>query len=389
MFLKNKSLINSHNSPYLFNFICVSYSALQIFKNLNVQIKNKKKTNKQTNKKAIYPKQMSSLLQKITSFLKYMYNLPFTLLIRLNKIKSFLLLFKYADTKLLSPSLMNNFFDFYFESHPEVCQLVFSSLLLDRTAAIVDRKVFKKFFEKSEKTGNYDFLHFIMQHLEHQENKEHLIWHVHKYFLKLAVRNNDFDDLAISLKKAQKFCSNKNYKTMLGFFEESIKKGVSTNDFELSIKFLNLLKEMEIFPADTFFNKLIDFASKKERINFSEAVYQTMLDLKITPTIVTYNTLISCYFKNGDTEKAWQIFDNIKNFPLIKADNFTYTTMIKGVKMNERPNLELAFKLFEEYRKDNAADQIIYNCMLDVCIICGKLIRKYKEANINFLQLFS
>lgn len=314
---------------------------------------------------------MSSFLQKVTSFFKYLYNLPFTFLLRLNNIKHFLILFKYANTKLLSPFVLNDFFNSNFESHPEACQSVLTRLLLDRTAGIVDKKVFKRFFENSEKKESINFIHFIMQHLEYVEDRDHIIWHVQKYFLKLAVRNNDFENLEIWLKKVPRFCLNKNYKTMLSFFEESIKRGIITNDLDLTIKFLDLLQEMEIFPADTFFNKLIDFASKKDKMNFSEAIYQTMLDLKITPTIVTYNTLISCYFKNGDTEKAWQIFDNIKNFPL-KADNFTYTTMIKGVKMNERPNLELAFKLFEEYRKDNAADQIIYNCMLDVCIICGK-----------------
>jgi pentatricopeptide repeat protein len=315
---------------------------------------------------------MSSIISKIISFFKYLYNLPFEVLLNLKKLNKFLVLFQHVNTNWLSPSILNTFFDLFLEQNLVSCKFVLTKLLKQKTAFVLDKRIFKILFNICEEKEDFDFIYFFMRNLENQEKTDNvLLWHVQKYFLKFVVKKNDFESLEKWIRKSQKLCSTKNHgKTMLGFFEETLKKAILNNDFELEKRFLDLLKEILIFPADTFYNKLIDFAAKKEKIHFSEAIYQNMLELKVMPTIVTYNTLISCYFKNGDTEKAWQIFNNIKTCSL-KADNFTYTTMIKGIKMSDKPNLGLAFNLFEEYKKDNPADQIIYNCMLDVCIICG------------------
>lgn len=59
-------------------------------------------------------------------------------------------------------------------------------------------------------------------------------------------------------------------------------------------------------PSDIFFNKLIDYAFRKKEVRVAEMLFEFMRDTaKIQPTIVTINTMIDQYFKNGFKEKAW------------------------------------------------------------------------------------
>ena len=44
----------------------------------------------------------------------------------------------------------------------------------------------------------------------------------------------------------------------------------------------------------------------------------------------------------------------------------------------KKPDIEKAFILFEEYKKINQPDQIIYNCLLDACVNAGDIDRAYK-----------
>jgi len=56
-----------------------------------------------------------------------------------------------------------------------------------------------------------------------------------------------------------------------------------------------------------------------------------MITNEIVPTIVTFNTLIDSYFKMNYFKHAWDLFSQLKASD-VKPDNFTYTTMINGIK---------------------------------------------------------
>lgn len=66
---------------------------------------------------------------------------------------------------------------------------------------------------------------------------------------------------------------------------------------------------MKYKPNDIFFNKLIDFASKQKFITFAEYIFKCMIENAITPTIVTFNTLIDSYFKMNYFKHAWDLFE--------------------------------------------------------------------------------
>jgi hypothetical protein len=66
--------------------------------------------------------------------------------------------------------------------------------------------------------------------------------------------------------------------------------------------------------------------------------------------------------------KAWVFLDSMKAAGC-EPDNFTYSTLIKGIK-TEATDLDRAFDLLAELkeRKTVVPDEILYNCLLDACI---------------------
>ena len=121
---------------------------------------------------------------------------------------------------------------------------------------------------------------------------------------------------------------------------------------------------------------------------------------KIEPNDVTFNSLIDAYIRQNNMEKVFKLISIMHEFH-IKPDNFTYTTIIKGLNKdslnktnintdnnsnnqnNENPSeLDLAFKLFEHVRQNSKPDEILYNCIMDACLRFNKvdkMLELYKE----------
>ena len=116
---------------------------------------------------------------------------------------------------------------------------------------------------------------------------------------------------------------------------------------------------------------------------------------KVSPNDVTFNTLIDVFVRSKNMNKVWFIIAKMKEMG-IKPDNFTYSTIIKGLNKNTNLNcsdssnskkeneLDLAFKLFENVKKNSKPDEILYNCIMDACLRFGK-IDKMLELYDNML----
>jgi len=68
--------------------------------------------------------------------------------------------------------------------------------------------------------------------------------------------------------------------------------------------------------------------------------------------------------------QAWSFLDEMKSAGCY-PDNFTYSTLIKGIKNEgELADIDRAFGLLNEIRNnpDLRPDEILYNCLLDACI---------------------
>lgn len=64
-------------------------------------------------------------------------------------------------------------------------------------------------------------------------------------------------------------------------------------------------------------------------------LFARMKDLRLKPTFVTYNSLIDVFVRVNQMKEAWRYFDMMRSNGL-KPDNFTCSTLIKGIKPSAR-----------------------------------------------------
>jgi len=74
---------------------------------------------------------------------------------------------------------------------------------------------------------------------------------------------------------------------------------------------------------------------KKESLGFDIFKYMkecSKLNEELRPNDVTYNSLIDACVRNDKMPKAWGLLKEMQNDPHVNPDNFTYSTIIKGIK---------------------------------------------------------
>jgi len=112
---------------------------------------------------------------------------------------------------------------------------------------------------------------------------------------------------------------------------------------------------------------------------------------RIPPNDVTFNTFLDACVRNNKMSKINSIM-NLMQQHRIKPDNFTYSTIIKGLSKtyeNNEKDLQLAFDMFENVKKFSTPDEIFYNCMMDVCLRFDrfdKMLEIYEELNLKNIK---
>jgi pentatricopeptide repeat protein len=141
------------------------------------------------------------------------------------------------------------------------------------------------------------------------------------------------------------------------------------NLMELALYYYEILKKDDLIKDEVIFNLLIDGCSKSQNIEQLKSVYYDMLNLSITPTIVTFNTIIDAYIRFKDLPSSWKIYEDIvKN--RIKPDNFTFSTLFRGIRQSShREYLYKSLQILEDLKSNNEQiDIILINVLLDSCI---------------------
>lgn len=70
-------------------------------------------------------------------------------------------------------------------------------------------------------------------------------------------------------------------------------------------------------------------------INRAMQLFNQMQEVGLKPTYVTFNSLIDVYVRCNDMREAWHFFHLMRSSGL-KPDNFTISTLIKGIKPSAR-----------------------------------------------------
>ena len=259
------------------------------------------------------------------------------------------------------------------------------------------------------------------------------------------------------------FIRNKNIQKAFSIFDDMIKNDIKPDNFTLSTLFKGITSQehykyliqgidivkKNLYPVDIILvNVLLDACIKlKDQNNFVE-LFENIINCNyknITPDLITYNTfikgcskfklyskvdnafnhlvknsekfnifpndvtfnsLIDVYVSQKDMNKVFNTVNLMQKFN-IKPDNYTYTTIIKGlnkysISNNENKNLvssisnnnelNLAFKLFNTVKQNGVPDEILYNCIMDACLRFNKIdkmLEIYNEMLKNNVKISS
>lgn len=99
----------------------------------------------------------------------------------------------------------------------------------------------------------------------------------------------------------------------------------------------------------------------------------------LRPNDVTYNSIIDACVRCNKMHSAWSLLAEMQANQ-ITPDNFTYSTLIKGIRaennsqqagvISNPQELERAFTLLESMKQGGQVrpDEILYNCLIDACV---------------------
>ena len=172
-------------------------------------------------------------------------------------------------------------------------------------------------------------------------------------------------------------------------------------------------KYKNISPDLITYNTFIKGCSKFKLYDKVEFAFNHLINnskkTNIVPNDVTFNSLIDVYVSQKNMEKVVK-FVNLMNEYKIFPDNYTYTTIIKGLNKNSlmksssnnisinlnnpininsnntngvfSNELNLAFHLFNQVKMISKPDEILYNCVMDACLRFNKIdkmLEMYEE----------
>lgn len=134
-------------------------------------------------------------------------------------------------------------------------------------------------------------------------------------------------------------------------------------------------------------------AEEKEKlIELMDKIFEESLKANIKSNDITINTMLDILIKAGKIKRAWDLFDIMKEKYEVEPDKYSYSTIIKALRYElDESKLERAFGIVEylKNKKSSNNDEIIFNCLIDVCIKLNlidkaeKIFRDMKEIGIS------
>ncbi|KAJ4955974.1 hypothetical protein NE237_012757 [Protea cynaroides] len=123
---------------------------------------------------------------------------------------------------------------------------------------------------------------------------------------------------------------------------------------------------------DRFFNSLIRSYGQAGLINESIKVFSTMKSLAVSPSVVTFNSLLSVLLRRGRTSMAEHLYHEMQSAPGVSPDVYTFNILIRGFCQNSM--VEEGFRFFKEMSRFRCDPDIVtYNTLVDGLCRSGKV----------------
>ncbi|GMI75826.1 hypothetical protein like AT1G02060 [Hibiscus trionum] len=123
---------------------------------------------------------------------------------------------------------------------------------------------------------------------------------------------------------------------------------------------------------DKFFNSLIRSYGESGLFQESIQVFETMKSVGVSPSVVSFNNLLSVLLKRGRTNMAKSVFDEMLSTFGVTPDVYTFNILIKGFCMNSM--VDEGFRFFKEMERFKCdPDVVTYNTIVDGLCRVGKV----------------
>lgn len=130
---------------------------------------------------------------------------------------------------------------------------------------------------------------------------------------------------------------------------------------------------------------------KEKLIVTMDKIFEELNKSGTKPNDITINTILDILIKAGKIKRAWDLFDCMQEKYGVEPDKYSYSTIIKALRYElDESKLERAFGIVEylKNKKCSNNDEIIFNCLIDVCIKlylmekAEKIFKEMKEIGI-------
>ncbi|XP_013631644.1 PREDICTED: pentatricopeptide repeat-containing protein At1g02060, chloroplastic [Brassica oleracea var. oleracea] len=118
-----------------------------------------------------------------------------------------------------------------------------------------------------------------------------------------------------------------------------------------------------------FFNTLIKSYADAGLLHESLSLFHTMKKMGVSPSLVTFNTLLSILLKRGRTGMALDLFREMRRTYGVKPDCYTFNILINGFCKNSM--VAQAFRVFKDM--ECVPDLVTYNTIIDGLCRAGKV----------------
>ncbi|XP_027337743.1 pentatricopeptide repeat-containing protein At1g02060, chloroplastic isoform X2 [Abrus precatorius] len=115
------------------------------------------------------------------------------------------------------------------------------------------------------------------------------------------------------------------------FFNSLIRSYGEAGLFKESMKLFQIMKSIGVSPSAVTFNSVLSILLRRGRTNMAKEVYDEMLSTYgVTPDTCTYNILIRGFCKNSMVDEGFQFFKEMMSFNC-NPDVVTYNTLVDGL----------------------------------------------------------
>lgn len=123
---------------------------------------------------------------------------------------------------------------------------------------------------------------------------------------------------------------------------------------------------------DRFFNSLIRSYGEAGLFKESIKLFQTMKSVGVSPSVVTFNSILSILLRRGRSNMAKEVYDEMLSTYGVTPDLYTYNILIRGFCKNSM--VDEGFRFFKEMTSFNCnPDVVTYNTLVDGLCRTGKV----------------